>query len=213
LKPQPVVVVLAAGSGSRFAGEAGATGHKLAQVFGATTVLGSTVAAARQSGLPFVIVTIPALLAVASVEAAARDIIVLAVDGDNEAVHAYGMGHSIAAGVSSRRQAPGWLVLPGDMPLVQAGSLRAVALALAEHPIARAQYRGKRGHPVGFRAELFAELAALRGDEGARGLVERHAAHGVEVDDPGVLQDLDTADDLAVLRALHARAQGELEGG
>ncbi|MBA3597819.1 MAG: nucleotidyltransferase family protein [Methylibium sp.] len=210
--PQPVVVVLAAGSGSRFAAHAPTAGHKLAQTFASTTVLGRTLTAVRQSGLPFVVVTIPALLSIVSAEAAARDIVLL-VEGDTDAPLSWGMGHSIAAGVSSRPQAPGWLVLPGDMPLVQSASLRAVAAALGEHPIAHAQYRGQRGHPVGFRAELYAELAALRGDEGARGVVARHAARGVEVDDAGVRLDLDTADDLAVLHALHARNSGALEGG
>lgn len=204
---QPVVVVLAAGSGSRFAGEGRATGHKLAQPFAATTVLGSTVAAVRRSGLPLVVVTVPALFAVASAQAVSCEIVVLPVDFHAEAPSSYGMGHSIAAGVSARPQAGGWLVLPGDMPMVQAASLRAVAAALGEHPIAHAQYRGRRGHPVGFRAELFAELAALHGDEGARRLIERHAACGVKVDDPGVLLDLDTSDDLAALRALHAEVE------
>ncbi|MBA3590167.1 nucleotidyltransferase family protein [Methylibium sp.] len=209
---QPVVVVLAAGSGSRFAAGTPTAGHKLAQKFASTTVLGSTLTAVRRSGLPFVVVTIPALLSIVSAEAAARDIVLL-VEGDTYAPLSCGMGHSIAAGVSSRPQAPGWLVLPGDMPLAHSASLRAVAAALGEHPIVYAQYRGQRGHPVGFRAELYAELAALRSDEGARGVVARHAAQGVEVDDAGVLLDLDTADDLAVLHALHARNSGELEGG
>lgn len=202
--PQPVVVVVAAGRGSRFAGEASGAGHKLAQPFAATTVLGSALAAVRQSGLPFVVVTIPALLGVASSEAAACDIVMLAPDDDKQVQGGYGMGRSIAAGVCARPRAPGWLVLPGDMPLVQPASLRAVAAALGEHSIAHAQYRGRRGHPVGFRAELYAELAALRGDDGARGVLQRHDAHGLAVDDLGVLLDVDTADDLAVLRALHA---------
>ena len=210
--PQPVVVVLAAGSGSRFAGPAPGLGHKLAQPFAATTVLGSTVAAVRQSGLPFVVVTIPPLLGVASVEADERDIVMLASEDGSEARSARGMGHSIAAGVSARPHAPGWLVLPGDMPLVRPASLRAVAAALGEHRIAYAQHGGRRGHPVGFRAELFAELAALHGDEGARRLIDRHAACGVEVADRGVLFDLDTVDDLAVLRALHARGRDVHEG-
>jgi molybdenum cofactor cytidylyltransferase len=41
------------------------------------------------------------------------------------------------------------------------------------------------------------ELATLDGDEGARGLLRRHGAHEVVCDDPGVLRDVDTVDDLA----------------
>jgi molybdenum cofactor cytidylyltransferase len=42
----------------------------------------------------------------------------------------------------------------------------------------------------------------LSGDEGARRLVARYPSHGIELDDAGVLADVDTNDDLA---ALHAR--------
>ena len=55
---------------------------------------------------------------------------------------------------------------------------------------------------MGFSAELYSELVQLTGDEGARRVVARYPSFGVEVDDPGVLIDLDTTDDLA---ALHAR--------
>jgi molybdenum cofactor cytidylyltransferase len=57
---------------------------------------------------------------------------------------------------------------------------------------------------VGFSAELYSELATLSGDEGARRLIARYPAHGVELDDPGVLVDVDTQADLDGLR----RAEG-----
>jgi molybdenum cofactor cytidylyltransferase len=44
----------------------------------------------------------------------------------------------------------------------------AVGNALQHHPVTYAQHRGRRGHPVGFAAELYSELATLSGDEGAR---------------------------------------------
>jgi molybdenum cofactor cytidylyltransferase len=55
---------------------------------------------------------------------------------------------------------------------------------------------------VGFAAELYSELMMLSGDEGARRLIARYPAVGVDVDDPGVLLDLDTEADLAAMRAL-----------
>ena len=111
------------------------------------------------------------------------------------------MGYSIAAGVASRPNVPGWLVLPGDMPMVMPRTLIAVAGLLTQHPVVFAQYRGRRGHPVGFAAELFSDLVQLSGDEGARRVVARYPSIGLEVDDPGVLVDVDTVDDLAALRA------------
>jgi molybdenum cofactor cytidylyltransferase len=106
------------------------------------------------------------------------------------------MGHSIAAGVAATGDAPGWLILPADMPMVRSSTLAAVAQAIEHDPIAYAQHRGRRGHPVGFNAELFSELTGLQGDEGARRLLARYPAQAVDVDDPGVLIDVDTVEDL-----------------
>jgi molybdenum cofactor cytidylyltransferase len=92
------------------------------------------------------------------------------------------------------------------MPMVRPATLLAVAAALEQHPVAYAQYQGRRGHPVGFAAELYSELMMLSGDEGARRIVARYPAIGVDVDDPGVLLDLDTEADLLALRTLSGSA-------
>lgn len=189
---RPTIVVLAAGSGSRFGGDR----HKLVQDFGASTVLGSTLRNAVESQLPVVVVTTAAQVPWAERQLAQRDIVVVT---DEQA--ARGMGHSISCGVGERSGAPGWLILPGDMPLVRPGTLLAVARALEQHAVVYAQHRGRRGHPVGFSAELYSELVMLTGDDGARRVVLRYPAHGEEVDDPGVLLDIDTAHDLAAVRS------------
>jgi len=199
MKSRPAVIVLAAGTGSRF----GAPGHKLTQRLGASTVLGSTLRHAIASHLPVVVVTTEALADVACRNVASRDVVVLPVVGAPVS-QPLGMGFSIATGVAARPDATGWLVLPGDMPMVQTSTLLAVASALEHHPVAYAQHRGRRGHPVGFGAELYSELVMLSGDEGARRLVARYPAHGVDVDDPGVLIDVDTEADLEKLRLSHS---------
>jgi molybdenum cofactor cytidylyltransferase len=192
MQNRPTVVVLAAGKGRRFKGDA----HKLQQRLGESSVLGSTLRHAIASHLPLVVVASAALAEAAAQHVAARDVIVVPdTPGD------FGMGHSIAAGVAARADASGWLLLPGDMPMVQPSTLLAVAEALGHHAVAYAQYRGRRGHPVGFSAELYSELIRLSGDEGARRIVARYPAVGVDVDDPGVLVDVDTEADLAALRA------------
>ncbi|HNT40287.1 MAG TPA: nucleotidyltransferase family protein [Rubrivivax sp.] len=196
MRQRPTIVVLAAGRSSRFGGAA----HKLEQALAASTVLGTTLARVIASGLPFIVVTTERLLPLVLAEVARRDVLVLS---DEEAQR--GVGHSIAAAVAERPDAAGWLVLPGDMPLVSTASIQAVAQALQGHPVAYPQYRGRRGHPVGFDAELFSELVALDGDEGARRIVARYPAHAVEVDDAGVLLDIDTPEDLA-----RARGDGQL---
>ncbi len=186
----PVIVVLAAGLGSRFSG----AGHKLAQALGQTTVLGLTLSNAIGSGLPVVVVTTQHLLPEVSRLLAGSEIVLVDDVGHSGAL--FGMGHSIAAGVAARPQASGWLILPADMPMVKSSTLRAVANGLAHHPVVFAQHQGRRGHPVGFSAELYSELVQLTGDEGARRITSRYPSYGVEAADAGVLIDIDTPSDL-----------------
>lgn len=196
------VIVLAAGLGRRFDG----VGPKLAQSLegsgDAGAVLSVTLRNAIASRLPVLVVTSAELAALAYHQVAARDVIILPPQRQR------GMGESIAAGVSARADAPAWLVLPGDMPRIRPSTLQQVAQALRSHAVAYAQFHGRRGHPVGFSAELYSELAALTGDEGARRLVARYPAEAVEVDDPGVLIDIDTVQDLAALRSVQGGASG-----
>jgi hypothetical protein len=56
-----------------------------------------------------------------------------------------------------------------------------------------------RGHPVGFSAELLGTHQPSRRRERAP-LVARYPAIGIEVDDPGVLIDVDTEADLDAVR-------------
>lgn len=191
MRQRPTIVVLAAGQGSRFGGPV----HKLLQPLGEATVLDTTLQHVLASGCPFVVVTTARLMPSVLRQVALRDLLVLT---DEEA--ARGIGHSIACGVAERPDASGWLVLPGDMPRVSTASIQAVADALSEHPVAFPQYRGRRGHPVGFGSELFPDLIALTGDEGARRIIARYPAHAIEVDDAGVLVDIDTEADLARVR-------------
>ncbi len=196
MNPSPVIIVLAAGLGRRFDDPR----HKLAQTLGNSTVLGQTVQHAIESGLPVVVVTTEPLLSEVSTMVARRDVVLMPAVQAKGSV-GEGMGHSIAAGVAARPNADGWLVLPGDMPLVRATTLRAVAAAMPQQPVVYAQYAGRRGHPVAFSAELFSDLMQLSGDDGARRIVARYPSLGVDVDDPGVLLDVDTPTDLAMVRA------------
>lgn len=193
MRTRPTLIVLAAGQGRRFQGAQ----HKLAQPLAdGATVLGRTLRNALQTRLSVTVVTTAQLLPLVADQIALRDAVVLSED---EA--ARGMGHSIAVAVAERAVAPGWLVLPADMPLVRPASMLAVAAALDQNAIAYAQHRGRRGHPVGFGAELYSDLTALGGDEGARRLIARYPACAVELDDAGVLVDVDTVEDLQALRA------------
>lgn len=198
MSASPTVIVLAAGLGTRYTG----AGHKLEQLLPdddgtAAAVLHLTLRHAIESRLPVLVVTTAELAPLAHEVVATRDVIVVPSAAP---VRGRGMGDSIAAGVVARGDAPGWLLLPADMPRVLPATINAVARGLDGHPVAFAQHQGRRGHPVGFSAEMYSELAALTGDEGARRLVARYPARAVEVDDPGVLIDIDTTQDLDELR-------------
>ena len=113
-----------------------------------------------------------------------------------------GMGDTIAAAVRATADAAGWLVLPGDLPLVQPASLLAVAQALAQHAVVVPWVDGRRGHPVGFSAACGAALAQLQGPEGAASVIRAHAPFRLALDDIGCVTDIDTPSDLAAAQDL-----------
>lgn len=113
-----------------------------------------------------------------------------------------GMGDSIAAAVRKTSQADGWLILPADLPLIQSGSLRAVAAALTGHDVVVPVYRGQRGHPVGFSVGCRQALLGLKGDKGAAPVARAYAAVELVVGDIGCVTDIDTIDDLQVAESL-----------
>ena len=112
---------------------------------------------------------------------------------------AEGMGVSLAAGVRAAGDAHGWVVALADMPFIRPETIRVIAKALAEGAaIAAPAYRGERGHPVGFARRFLDELSTLRGDAGAREILKEHPDWITlyDVDDPGVLRDIDEPSDL-----------------
>lgn len=112
-----------------------------------------------------------------------------------------GMGESLKTGIAATQEADAWIVALADMPFVLPTTHLAIERALRRGAaIAAPAYRGERGHPVGLTARFRADLLALSGDAGARFILKSHARdiHLVEVDDPGVLKDIDTPQDLPV---------------
>lgn len=112
---------------------------------------------------------------------------------------AEGMGVSLAAGVRAADDASGWVIALADMPFIRPETMRVVARAISEGAaIAAPSYRGERGHPVGFARRFLDELTALRGDAGARDILKQHPDWITlyEVDDPGLLRDIDEPSDL-----------------
>lgn len=108
-----------------------------------------------------------------------------------------GIGASIACAVRASASAAGWIIALADMPRVQPQTIVAVRKAITDGAASAAPfYQGQRGHPVGFGAVCGAELAALTGDTGAREVLARHRPVRIDVEDPGVLCDIDEPVDL-----------------
>ncbi|ROZ75368.1 NTP transferase domain-containing protein [Ramlibacter sp. WS9] len=180
---QPTILVLASGQGARFIASGG-TGSKLRALLGGKPVLERTLDAVRASGLAW------------HLEDAGHD----------------GMGDSIAAGVKATSDASGWLILPGDLPLIQPRTLQAVAAALSHYGAVIPHYRGQRGHPVGFAASCREALLMLKGPQGAAAVLRSQEAINAagrldEDDDPGIVTDIDTVQDLRNAEALLAARQ------
>ena len=111
-----------------------------------------------------------------------------------------GMGASLAAGVAAASPATGYVVALADMPWIDLATIERVAQAVRDGAsIVAPVYRGMRGHPVGFSSAHRQALLGLTGDEGARVVIASHAGELAlfDVDDPGVLRDVDTPADLA----------------
>jgi molybdenum cofactor cytidylyltransferase len=99
----------------------------------------------------------------------------------------------------------GVIVCLGDMPLVSGRHLDRLIAAfnpLEGREICVPTRRGKRGNPVLFGKRFFAEMASLAGDVGAKHLIGEYAEFvaEVEMEDDGVLVDIDTPEALAALR-------------
>lgn len=110
---------------------------------------------------------------------------------------ATGMAASLMHGVRLAQDAPGWIVALGDMPFVRTDTIEKLVNALVQGAdIAVPVHRGVRGHPVAFSRRHLEALLQLRGDMGARKLLQTCPVHEVPVDDPGIGQDIDTISDL-----------------
>jgi molybdenum cofactor cytidylyltransferase len=175
---RPTVIILAAGRGERFAASGGKL-HKLQALIAGKPVLEHVLDAVRASGLEWHLVQ---------------------ADASRP-----GMGDSIAAGVAATAKAAGWLILPGDLPLIQSQSLLQIA-DYAKAAVLVPLYQGKRGHPVRFAPECLDQLLALSGAEGAASIVKAQAKLNavafLALDDVGLVSDVDTLADLENAQAL-----------
>lgn len=115
---------------------------------------------------------------------------------------AQGMAHSLSNAIHHVKDWEAAIVFLGDMPFVQAETIDAIMgeyqFRKANKPIILPTKEGEKGHPVLFSRDYFDEIQGLKGDKGARAVVDAHPdkLFTIEVLDPGVIRDIDTPDDL-----------------
>ncbi|WP_115865015.1 nucleotidyltransferase family protein [Halorussus litoreus] len=192
-------VLLAAGTGSRFA-ESGADNKLLAEIDGDPLVTHAARTLTESS--------LDRSIAVVGHD---RERVADALPPEIEAVanpdYEAGQSTSVRRGVEIAREkgADSVLFALGDMPRVAVETVDAVVReyrAVENADIVAPRYEGQRGNPVLFDGRYFGALADVTGDRGGRNLLESEPVAWVEVDDPGIHRDVDTAADLRNLQGL-----------
>jgi molybdenum cofactor cytidylyltransferase len=189
-------IVLAAGRSTRM----GAANKLLADVDGKPMLRHSVEAALASRARPVLVVTGHQA---DEVRAALTGLDVAFVANPDFAT---GLSSTLKAGIRGLPEtADAALVLLGDMPRIETAHLEAMIAASATDAasvIVVPVHQGRRGNPVLWPSDLFAEMLALEGDVGARSLMARHAqrVREIELGTDAIFMDVDTPDALARLR-------------
>jgi molybdenum cofactor cytidylyltransferase len=119
-----------------------------------------------------------------------------------------GQGFSVAVGVKALSpDSEAALFFLSDQPRLKPTSAQVLVQTFAQIGPDRAAtilfptYNERRGNPVLFGRYYFEALSVLEGDVGGRAVVKSYpqAVQEVVVDDPAILEDVDTPEDLAAL--------------
>jgi molybdenum cofactor cytidylyltransferase len=197
---------LAAGKSARM-GEA-----KQLLRLGESTVLGQTITNVRRSTVDEIVLVLGA-----SAEAIRRQLPASLLEGLKVVVNpAYeqGMASSLRAGLSALDpQIGAALIVLADQPFVRPETLDQLAHRHRRTPvqIVIPSYKGVRGNPVLLDRSVFAEVMALEGDIGCRAIFGSHTGGTakLEVEDEGILLDIDNQEDYERLREESPPRTGE----
>jgi len=121
---------------------------------------------------------------------------------------ALGMSSSIRRGLQAvHPRAEAVLIVLGDQPHIGSEVINRLVEGFhrRDRSIVVPVFSGRRGHPVLFGRIFWDRLRALRGDVGGRELLNRYPreVYQVEVDDPGILADIDRPEDVKKEEASH----------
>jgi molybdenum cofactor cytidylyltransferase len=190
-RPSVEIVLLAAGRSSRMGGP-----NKLLALFDGKPLVRQTAERALASRADRTIVVTGHQTD--RVRAALQGLDVRLTDNPDFAT---GLASSLKTGIAAvSPRAAGAMIVLGDMPGVSSSDLDRLIdafIASGGRAIVRATFRGKRGNPVVLPRALFAEVAHLEGDIGARPLVEAEGGNVIDVEiGEAAFVDVDTPDAL-----------------
>jgi len=186
------IVLLAAGRSSRMGGP-----NKLLALFDGKPLVRQTAERAGASRAKRTIVVTGHQAE--RVRSAVAGLAVETVDNRN---FADGLAGSLKVGIAAlSAEADGAMIVLGDMPGVSRADLDRMIDAFVVNggrAIVRATFAGKRGNPVILPRALFGAVADLKGDTGARHLVEQEGMNVIDVEiGEGAFIDVDTPAALA----------------
>ncbi len=189
-----LIVLLAAGGGTRFAGPT----HKLLANLGdGLTVAGAAIEHAVAADLGDVLVVSGAVDLTEITEAAARNAGSAASTASliEHPAWADGLASTLQVAIAEaeRRNASAVVVGLADQPFVEPEAWRRVAAGTA--PISVATYDGRRRNPVRLDRSVW-PLLPTTGDEGARSLLRVRPELVEEIPCPGSPADIDTLEDI-----------------
>lgn len=194
-------IILAAGRSSRFSANPEET-KLVAPLCGKPLVRHAAEAAFGSRAKPIFVVTGHAA---SQVEAALADLQLTLIANPN---HQSGLSSSLKAGIAALPEtAAGAVILLADMPRVSSSIIDQLIQRFelaAKPPLAVAPVRcGVRGNPVLIGRGLFASLARIEGDRGARAILDAAGSSVLEcaIDDEAIEIDIDTKDALRHLQA------------
>jgi molybdenum cofactor cytidylyltransferase len=179
-------VVLAAGEGSRFGGP-----KQLAELEGRPLVEHSLITLAAVPAIERYVLVLGAYADEirAEIDPHGADIVVCESWADGQA-------ESLRSGLAALDDLEAALIMLGDQPGITPAAIEAVLVLFDGTRPVRAVYNGSPGHPVILTRDLMRAAMELRGDLGARELLEDARARKVEVAHLCRPLDIDTPEDL-----------------
>ena len=193
-KPGITAIILAAGYSSRMGV------FKPLLDLGGRPIVTRIVETCKQAGIDEVIV----------VAGYRKELIIPVIEGAgaravvNE-LYEEGMFSSVIAGISAMEYDPrAFIVLPADIPLVRAATIRSLVNVFMEgkNRILTPSFRGRKGHPPLISTELQGAIVGFTGEGGLKGALEELGPETaiVEVPDGNILFDIDNPDDYGEMK-------------